>query len=434
MREVPLPVGPQRRLQRGEPVQVVPIGGRHRLSARRVVGQTGEQLAVIRRFGVEIGDVEPEVEAVARRRADGALHGVEPIVACERPRVSEHAAEVAIGQQEAAHRLGRLDELERGLGDHPNLTEAGTDRVEELGMVLRRADDRLAGAGHDLDLDHVVALNPERRGGAADAADDQRATDRQLEVVGQDGRSHSLRQRHVEHLAPLRAGLDDDPVALDGADAPKPRHVRHDAVLDLSAPERRVAVAARREPEAAPAGPADRLGHVVAGRRDQDGLRHPLHEVAEVIGGGAPRRPVEAQLTVQRRQRARPRRGLRRDRHPGRPRGGRRAHDRVAARQPRKTAHHASQPGVSDAHRGPGCAAGPNAPIPECWGTRRLTTEGRRGVGPRGNLVYARSAAAGVVAAARARVARARALHHAAALRAGGAEVEPDHLRGQDRR
>src|SRR6059058_2474070 len=37
-----------------------------------------------------------------------------------------------------------------------------------------------------------------------------------------------------------------------------------------------------------------------------------------------------------------------------------------------------------------------------------------------------RSAAAGVVAAARARVARAGALHHAAALLAGRAEVEPD--------
>src|SRR5436309_15764478 len=42
--------------------------------------------------------------------------------------------------------------------------------------------------------------------------------------------------------------------------------------------------------------------------------------------------------------------------------------------------------------------------------------------------------AAGVVPAARARVARARALHHAAALLAGRAEVAPLHLRRDHRR
>ena len=213
-------------------------------------------------------------------------------------------------------------------------------------MVLRRAGDRLAGAGHDLDLDHVVGLHAERRRGAADAADDQRATDRQLQVVGQDGRGHSLRKSHAEHLAPLRAGLDDDPVALDGADVPEPRHVRHDAALDLRAPERRMAVAARREPEAASPGPADRLGQVIAGPREQDGLRRSVHEMPEVIGGSAPRRLVEAELTIQIRQRTRPLRGLRRDRRLV-ARGGRRARDGVAARE-------ASEPAcVSDAHRGP---------------------------------------------------------------------------------
>src|SRR4051794_9170933 len=44
------------------------------------------------------------------------------------------------------------------------------------------------------------------------------------------------------------------------------------------------------------------------------------------------------------------------------------------------------------------------------------------------------SAAAGVVAAARARVAGARALHHAAALVAGRAEVQADHADRDDRR
>src|SRR3954453_12226495 len=43
------------------------------------------------------------------------------------------------------------------------------------------------------------------------------------------------------------------------------------------------------------------------------------------------------------------------------------------------------------------------------------------------------SAAAGVVAAARARVARAGALHHAAALVAGRAEVQTDHAGRNDR-
>src|SRR6476646_1645999 len=44
------------------------------------------------------------------------------------------------------------------------------------------------------------------------------------------------------------------------------------------------------------------------------------------------------------------------------------------------------------------------------------------------------SAAAGVVAARRARVATARALHHPAALLAGGTELEAGHLRRDDRR
>src|SRR5205823_12823274 len=66
--------------------------------------------------------------------------------------------------------------------------------------------------------------------------------------------------------------------------------------------------------------------------------------------------------------------------------------------------------------------------ISDPWGERPQLT---RGLGPptavgrpRADLILCSSAAAGVVAAARARVARARALHHPAALRAGRAELE----------
>jgi hypothetical protein len=46
---------------------------------------------------------------------------------------------------------------------------------------------------------------------------------------------------------PRRAGLDDHPVALDSPDGPERRHVGDDAVRDLRAAERRVALALRGE-------------------------------------------------------------------------------------------------------------------------------------------------------------------------------------------
>lgn len=126
------------------------------------------------------------------------------------------------------------------------------------------------------------------RGRAADAADRQRAADRQVEVVGEHGRGAPVGQRGLDHLAPGRPGVDHHPVALDSVNGPEPSHVGHDAVARLGAAEHRVPPPLGREPAALPGGPADRGRHVLGRRGDQDGLGQLVHQVPEVIGRGHP--------------------------------------------------------------------------------------------------------------------------------------------------
>ena len=119
----------------------------------------------------------------------------------------------------------------------------------------------------------VVAHHTQPRGRAADAADRQRAADRQVEVVGAHGRGAPVGQRDRDHLAPGRPGVDDHPVALDRVNSPEPSHVGHDAVARLGAAEHRMPPPLGREPAALPGGPANCRCHVLGRRGEQDGIR-----------------------------------------------------------------------------------------------------------------------------------------------------------------
>jgi hypothetical protein len=157
----------------------------------------------------------------------------------------------------------------------------------------------LASACDHLQVEDVVAQHAEPRDAAADAADDQRAADRQVEVVGEPGRRQPPRQRGREHLAPGRPGVDHHPVVLDRMNGPQQPHVGHDAAVGLAAAEHRVPPALGREGAAVLGGPADRGGDVLLRRREQDALRCPVHEVPEVVGGGGSGPVVDADPTVQ---------------------------------------------------------------------------------------------------------------------------------------
>jgi hypothetical protein len=145
----------------------------------------------------------------------------------------------------------------------------------------------------------VVALHPQPPGRGADAADDQRAADRQLQVVAEHGWDALLGQRGRDHLAPRRPGVDDDPIVLDTVDGPEPSQVGHDAVADLPAAEHRVPLPLGRNGVPLRGGPADCGGHVLVRRGEQDASRYAVDNVPEVLGRGGSRPMVDAELPSQ---------------------------------------------------------------------------------------------------------------------------------------
>ena len=101
VRERPPPVGPQRLLQRGEPPEVVEVGHGRRLPQRGVVGQAGQQDAVVGcGAGEALGDVQLEGPPTGRCREDRALHHVEPVVS------GQHAANRAPSQPGSGRTTG----------------------------------------------------------------------------------------------------------------------------------------------------------------------------------------------------------------------------------------------------------------------------------------------------------------------------------------
>ena len=143
--------------------------------------------------------------------------------------------------------MRRRHEGDRGPDDDRHLAEPRPDGVEQLSLAVGRADDMGTPAGDDLQFEDVVALDAVASGRGPDTADDERAANRQIEVVGEHRRGEAVRQRGGEHLAPRRAGVDVDSVGFDGVDRPSLRQVDHDAVGDLRAAVDRVALALRRD-------------------------------------------------------------------------------------------------------------------------------------------------------------------------------------------
>jgi hypothetical protein len=222
------------------------------------------------------------------------------VLAGQEALVGQHRRQVRVDQQEPADLPRRRDQPERRPGDDRHLPEPGPHGVEQSWVAGRRRDEPLASARDHLQVEDVVAQHAEPRDAAADAADDQRAADRQVEVVGEPGRRQPPRQRGREHLAPGRPGVDHHPVVLDRMNGPQRPHVGHDAAAGLAAAEHRVPPALGREGAAVLGGPADRGGDVLLRRREQDALRCPVHEVPEVVGGGGSGPVVDADPTVQR--------------------------------------------------------------------------------------------------------------------------------------
>jgi hypothetical protein len=300
MREPPLAIGSQQLLQPGQPIQIVQERQGARLGPRPVVGQAGEQRGVIRRIPGELLDrVEPEHPAAGRSRQRRALHRLEPVLAGQQALVDQHRGQVAVGEQEAADLPWRRNQPEGRPGDDGHLSEPGAHRIEQAPMAVRRAGEDLPPARDHPQLQDVVAHHSESPGPAADASNHQRAADRQVEVVGEDGRGEAPRQGGREHLPPGGPGVDHHPVALDILDGPEPPQFGDDAIVGLRAPEHRVAPSLGRELQIPPGGPADRGRHVLLRRRQQDPLWDPAHKVPEVIGRGRSRPVVEADLTVQ---------------------------------------------------------------------------------------------------------------------------------------
>jgi hypothetical protein len=188
------------------------------------------------------------------------------VLADQQPLVAQHRRQVVVGQQEPADLPGRRDQSQRRPGDDPHLSKPGAHRVEQARVAVRRAGQPLSPARDHLQLQDLVALHPQPPGRGADAAHDQRAPDRQLQVVGEHRRCEPLGQCGRDHLAPGRPGVNDHPIVLDAVDGPEPPQVGHDAVADLPAAEHRVPLPLGRKRVPVRGGPPDSGGHVLLRR------------------------------------------------------------------------------------------------------------------------------------------------------------------------
>jgi len=95
----------------------------------------------------------------------------------------------------------------------PPRTASNSSRRRRGEQVTRRPLTR-----HHLELEHVVDLKPVVLGGAADAADRERAADRELDEVGEDwGREPSL-ERRSQQIEPAHTGADARPLRADALD------------------------------------------------------------------------------------------------------------------------------------------------------------------------------------------------------------------------
>ena len=192
--------------------------------------------------------------------------------------------QVAIEELEAADALGRPLEPQGGAGDDGALAEPGTHGVEQIAMLGGRAAELPAIAGHDLEFEHLIGLEPVARRGAADAAHGDRAAHRQAEIVGEHRWRQPVLQRRVEDAAPGRASLDRDAIRRDLADGAQCAHVDDHSVFDQRTAVDRMALPAWRDLHAVRRGLAQQPGDVRVRRRPIDGARLARDEAAEIRG------------------------------------------------------------------------------------------------------------------------------------------------------
>ena len=201
--------------------------------------------------------------------------------------------EVVVEQVVLADRRLAGPEAELGPGDDAELAEAAAHGVEEVAVLLPRAVDDVARAGHHLELEGVVGLGAVTEARHPEAGHRQGASDAHPEVVGEHPRHQPLLQGGGDEIAP------DHPGAAGGGGAVRvfralgmDRDRRHLGGVDDDAPLARrlaalgVGLAARHHRDAVLTAEADDRGDVGGVPAARHGGGQVIHHPPKV-GAGA---------------------------------------------------------------------------------------------------------------------------------------------------
>jgi len=161
---------------------------------------------------------------------------------------------------------------------------AAAHHVEELAVLLARADHDLARSRDDLQLVDVVRLGAVAEARHAEAGHGERAADGHAQVVGEHPRHEAARGGGPDQLAPGQAGIDRGGLArlVDLMDGAHRGHVEQHARVGGGLAALGVALAAGHDRDAALAAEADHLGHLLGGSAAGHGAGQAVHHAAEV--------------------------------------------------------------------------------------------------------------------------------------------------------
>ena len=168
-------------------------------------------------------------------------------------------------------------------------------------VALVRAGYDLPVAGHDLELLHMVDLKAEIVGGYAESAGADRSADRQ-ERIGDHRHGQFLGVCGHEDGVPLRAGADLRSPAcagFDDADGIQAAGVNGHAALDLGLAEKRMPLAAHRDPESLAVRELHELRDVLRVAGPEHRGRLLMHDVPKVVGRRLQHGIVEVQLPLE---------------------------------------------------------------------------------------------------------------------------------------
>ena len=174
-------------------------------------------------------------------------------------------------------------ELDRG--HDAEVAAAAAQRPEQLGMLVRGGADRLAGRGHELDGEHVVAGEAVLALEPAGAAAEREARDAGARHAAADGGEAVLLGRGVDLGPGQPAAHARDPALGVDHELAQAADVDHEAVLDERQAGDGVAAAAHRDAQVARPRERERGAHLVRVRAARDVARPRLDHAVEERAG-----------------------------------------------------------------------------------------------------------------------------------------------------